>query len=236
MKYTQLNKNWNADPIHPNPEITITEQGLELSFALNLEQNELYEAGDKGTLKFVDVFAYRLEKLNQEAFEQGNFRYSKEQLPWGACYEINGSNWQSDFPKDKLLVNEQLDSKKLKHFIFFLGEQIFECLAYEFRFFFDFKLMEALELKYPKGYFNHYFSLFSTLFKECSANNFRMFTDLYIQLEGKKEFKSLKEELNLLKQNNELDVLLKIALNFGVVKFGKKQLQEMIREIETFKG
>lgn len=35
MKYIKLNKNWNAEPNAPEPKISITEEGLELSFFLN---------------------------------------------------------------------------------------------------------------------------------------------------------------------------------------------------------
>ncbi|MGB6034834.1 MAG: hypothetical protein WBG42_01105, partial [Cryomorphaceae bacterium] len=67
-------------------------------------------------------------------------------------------------------------------------------------------------------------------------DNFRIYTDLYIQMQGKKEFVDLKAELKNIKKNNDLSLYLKFANSLDVLGFGKKQLDEMVVVIEKFKA
>jgi hypothetical protein len=54
-------------------------------------------------------------------------------------------------------------------------------------------------------------------------------------MEGKKEFVDLRVELQKIKKNNDLRLYLKFANSLDIFGFGKKQLDEMVSEIEKFK-
>jgi hypothetical protein len=226
MKYIKRNKNWNAEPNSPNPQISTTENDVQLTFSLDFNHFSHIDEGDEGILLFQEVYAYRLGSKEN--------RFKNDQLPWGEFYELPNSNWKNDFPADKVLVNDSLKGAKLSHFVFFLGEEIFECIADEARFSFNDTISEALEEKYPKGYFNHYLSLFASHFETPSVDNYKIYTNLYIQLESKKEFADMKTELKSIKANKDADSYVKIANYKQIPNFGRKQLDEMITVIETY--
>jgi hypothetical protein len=236
MKYIKLNKNWNAQPNVPQPYVTNTDEGIDLSFFLNPLLFQHIDEDDKGTLKFLDVYAYRLGATGEEGYNRGEFRYKNAQLPWGEFYELLGSNWKNDFPDDKQIINEKANKSKLRHFIFFLKEETFECLAIDYQYAFVDKISEALEVKYPKGYLNHYLAMFSSQFDKPTIENYKMYTDLYLQMQSKKEFAEVQKEVKSIKANNDLDSYLKIANYFGIERFEMKQLKDMIKVIETYKA
>jgi hypothetical protein len=232
MKYVKENKNWDAAPSALKPQIITVENYLELIFDLDPAFAHIDE-GEKGTLEFSELYAYQLTELDRESYLNNAFRFKNDQLPWGGFYELKDTNWKVDFPSGKVVVNESLKDLKLNHYLFFLPGFIFECLASDYTFHFDQRVVGKLEETYPKGYFNHYLSLFSIHFNQLNADNFRVYTNLYIQLEGKKEFEGLKEELKKIKANKDLDAFVKIA-NYKIPNFGRKQLDEMIKVIETY--
>jgi hypothetical protein len=232
MKYLKENKNWNAAPTASEPQIIKGENYLEVVFDLDPAFPHIDE-GEKGTLEFCEVYAYQLTAMDQEAYLNNAFRFKNDQLPWGGFYELKDSNWKVDFPSDKVVVNESLKDVKPNHYLFFLPGFIFECLALDYSFHFDDTVPKKLEETYPKGYFNHYLSMFSAHFSQLNADNYKIYTNLYIQLEGKKEFELLKEELKKIKANKDLDAYVKIA-NYKILNFGRKQLDEMIKVIETY--
>ena len=63
-----------------------------------------------------------------------------------------------------------------------------------------------------------------------------MYTDLYLQMQSKKEFAEVQKEVKSIKANNDLDSYLKIANYFGIERFEMKQLKDMIKVIETYKA
>jgi len=235
MKYLKLNKNWNAEPNAPKPVVSQTDDGIELTFSLNPLLYEHIDEGDKGTLEFNEVYAYHIGATGEEGYKRGAFRFKNAQLPWGELYELPGSNWKNDFPKDRQIIKEESKKSKLRHFIFFFKEQTFECLAVDYKFAFGDKILDALELKYPKGYFNYYLAMFTSQFDKPTLENYKMYTDLYIQIQSKKEFAEVKNEVKNIKANNDLAAYLKIVNYSGIEHFGMKQLKDMIKVIETFK-
>ncbi len=233
MKYIKLNKNWNAALTTSEPQIKVEENKLELIFDLDPAFGHIDE-GDKGRLVFPETYAYKLQPISQEEYEGGKFRFKSEDLPWGKFYELPNSGWRTNFPADRVVVNDSLKNTKLKHTIFFLPGFIFECLSAEYGFHFEYSIAEKLEETYPKGYFNHYLALFSTHFDQLNSGSYKTYTNLYIQLEGKKEFEALKEEIKTIKANKDLDAYVKIANYSELPNFGRKQLDEMIKVIETY--
>jgi hypothetical protein len=235
MKYIKLNRNWNAELNSPDPEISLIDEGIELSFALNHDAFEHIDEGEKGKVVFDQVYAYRLDSTDRDGYLNRAFRFKNDQLPWGEFYELRSTKWK-DFPEDKTVLDQEINKDNLRHFIFFFGNQIFECLAADYRFYFNNGLAELLEKKYPKGYLNHYLSMFASQFDKPSGENFKVYTDLYIQMEGKKEFSDLKNELQKIKKGSDLGLYLKFANSLEIIGFGKKQLDEMVMVIEKFKS
>lgn len=235
MKHIKLNKNWNAEPNAPEPKISTIENGLELSFLLNPFVYEHIDEGEIGSLVFHNVYAYRLDAINEEGYFSGQFRFKNDHLPWGAFYELLNSKWDSNFHDNKIILNKSIDKKNIRHFIFFLRDNAFECLATDYQFNYKNNVLEVLDEKYPKGYLNHYIAMFAAQFDKPSINNFKIYTDLYIQMESKKEFVDLKNELKNIKKNNDLNLYLKYTNRFEIVDFGTKQLNDMIKVIENYK-
>ncbi len=227
--------NWNAEPNAPERSISKTENGLELTFSLDPAAYQHIDAGDIGILSFSDVYAYRLGATDETAYKQGQFRFKNEELPWGQCYELINSNWKKDFPDDKLIINESNNKAKLRHFVFFLQNEIFECLALDYTFSFVDTISDILDEKYPKGYLNYFISMFSSMFDKPILSNYLKFTDIYLQIQSKKEFMDLKNELKRIKSNNDLGLYLKFGNYYQIENFGIDQLQEMIKAIETYK-
>ena len=234
MKCSKLNKNWSIEPNAPNPEISLIDAGIELRFALNHLAFEHIDEGEHGKMVFDQVYAYRVDFTDREAYLRGEYRFKNDEVPWGEFYELRSTRW-NDFPEERIVLDHEINKNDLRHFIFFFRDQIFECLAVDYRFEYNNGLVELLEEKYPKGYLNHYLSMFASQFDKPSGENFRIYTDLYIQMEGKKEFVDLKAELKNIKKNNDLGLYLKFANGLDVLGFGKKQLDEMVKEIEKFK-
>lgn len=235
MKIQKLNKNWSAEPSVPPETIKQTDDGIEVNFVLNSLPYEYIEDGEKGKLEFYDVFAYRKAASNSEEISKRKIPLKVDQIPLGDFYELLDSKWKTDFPTDKIIVDETKKTSKHRHFIFFLKDATFECLASDFSYRYNIEIDDILETKYPKGYLNHYLALFAANIGKPSKENYRMFTDLYIQLEGKKEFIDLKAELERIKKNDDLFLYLKLANRFELENFGMTQWKEMIKEIEIFK-
>ena len=59
---------------------------------------------------------YNLNTMNDEGYYLGHYRYSNEELPWGEFYKINTKI--DDFPLNYNVLKENIDQKKLNHFIF----------------------------------------------------------------------------------------------------------------------
>ena len=55
-------------------------------------------------------------------------------------------------------------------------------------------------------------------------------------MEGKKELAGLKAELKTIQANNDSRFILKQINNFELQGFGSKQLDEMVKVIEGYKG
>lgn len=235
MKIQKLNKNWSAEPSVPLETIKRTDDGIEVNFLLNSLPYEYIEEGEKGKLEFYDVYAYRKTASNLEEISKRKIPLKVDQIPLGDFYELLDSKWKTDFPTDKIVVDESKKTSKLRHFLFFLKDSTFECLASDYSYRYNIEIDDLLETKYPKGYLNHYLALFAANIGKPSKENYRMFTDLYIQLEGKKEFIDLKTELERVKKNDDLYLYLKFANRFELENFGMTQWKEMIKEIETFK-
>ncbi len=235
MKYDQLNKNWNADPNSPMPEVSRMEDGVSLSFYLNAYLYDHIDEEAKGAIEFYNVHKYRLGPTNDEGYYRGQFRYTNKQLPWGEFYELTNSQWQKDFPNDEVMVDDSMNKKKLRHFLFFFKDETFECLANDYSYSYLNSVSDLLYEQYPKGYLSHYLSMFTSNFDAPTTENFKTYIELYIQMESVNELVGVKAEIKTIKENQDLDLFLKLANESEMENFGKDQLNEMIKVIENYK-
>ncbi len=235
MKYEKLNINWNADPNSPMPKISRIDDGISIKFYLNSFIYEHIGKEDKGLIKFYNVYKYRLGTTNDEGYFYGQFRYKNDQLPWGEFYQLEDSDWLKDFPDDEIILNDTIDHKELRHFIFFFKDETFECIASDFYFSYLNSISEKVDKKYPKGYLSHYLAMFTSNFNTPSIDNFNTYLDLYIQMEGMDELIGVKDEIKKIKNSNDLGLFLKLANESGIENFGTQQLNELIKVIENYK-
>ena len=206
-----------------------SEEGkLLLSFDLDSQRYKHWSENDKATLSYNDVFAYRVQNVGS------SFRYSLRDFNTGDFYELRNTEPNTNFPGDKIVVNEELQKAKLNHYLLLYGDSIFECLAKGFQLIYHDGIEEILEEKYPKGYLNHYIAMFASQFDKPNKDNFIVFTDLYIQMEGRKEFASLKSEIGKIKSLKDEMLYVKFANHYPLAGFELKQLQEMFQAIEGF--
>lgn len=135
MKYKKLNNNWNADPNAPEPEIYVKDGDLQVFFYLNYHIYDHIKEGQRGDLIFTDCYMYRVGSPNDHGFYLGQFRYGRDDIEWGEFYELFESDWQINFPDDKVILKESLrNDKGLRHFLFFFRDEGFECIAKNFLF------------------------------------------------------------------------------------------------------
>jgi hypothetical protein len=133
MKYEQLNIGWNAEPNAPEVKMIVEHNTVKLEFFLNYFIFDGFEEDEKGILTFNKVHKYSLNTMNDEGYFRGQYRYNESDIPWGEFYRIE-SDWQNDFYKNNLVISKNIDNPKLKHFIFFLKDNIFECVAENYEF------------------------------------------------------------------------------------------------------
>lgn len=135
MKFTKLNDNWNADPNAPYPTIEISDSDAIVSFHLNtIAFPQFIEGVDIGRLVFYNCLQYTLHPLNDEGFYVfGQSRYKQFGVEWGEFYLVEESDWQESFP-NPIIINNEIDPKICKHYLFYFRDETFECIAESYEF------------------------------------------------------------------------------------------------------
>jgi len=127
LTFTQLNKGWNAEPNAPDPKVTVAGTDVLLEFFLNPYQFPQFGDDDRGIIRFSGCARYRLGSTNDEGWYRSQCRYSKIAPAWGKFYEIIGPDSRLDEPDDWQAVDAA--SKASRHFLFYLRDGTFECIA-----------------------------------------------------------------------------------------------------------
>ena len=81
--FIKLNRNWNADPNGPEPQVAVIGPDLCLSFDLNTVQFPQFKEGDLGQLRFKNCWRYRLAPPNDEGWMRGQCRFGAIPREWG---------------------------------------------------------------------------------------------------------------------------------------------------------
>ncbi|ANE52179.1 hypothetical protein [Flavisolibacter tropicus] len=118
MTYTQLNKDWNAEPNDPQVFLLVDQYSVIIEFYLNSFQFNNFQEGDKARLTFFNCHKYSFNTMNDEGYFMNKYRYTNEELPWGKFYKLN-NDWSADFPIKYETLISQPNSDKLSHYLFF---------------------------------------------------------------------------------------------------------------------
>jgi hypothetical protein len=125
--FIRLNEGWNAEPNAPHPMVKVSGTDVLLQFFLNPFRFHQFGPDDRGTLRFSDCSRYRFGATNDEGWYLGQCRYSSIAPAWGEFYELSGADTRLDEPKDWQIINEA--PKASRHFLFYLRDETFECIA-----------------------------------------------------------------------------------------------------------
>jgi hypothetical protein len=131
-RFSQLNIDWNAEPNAPFPEVSAAGSTIELRFLLDswLGVSDDIKAG---RLTFHGCKVWRLGETNEEGWYRGQCRYSKIAPKWGGFFELGGNDILRYQPND--WQAPQATGKGERHYLFYLRDETFECVANEW--FFD---------------------------------------------------------------------------------------------------
>ena len=128
---TRLNPDWNADPVDPDVVISVASSVLTFQFTLNNLMYPRFAELQRASLEFDDCSQYRLGATNDEGWSRGQCRFANSIRRWGEFYQIIGDSRLDDSPDDWQYVAE---GSGRQHFLFYLKDQTFECLANTYRF------------------------------------------------------------------------------------------------------
>lgn len=133
MNFIKLNHNWNSAPNGTDVNIIVSGTDLAVSFELNSLQYTEFSCGDIGTLMFHHCMQYRLGSPNLEGFYSfGESRFKEYGVAWGEFYLVEESDWQETF-SDLIAVSHQRPAE-MHHYLFYLRDETFECIASDYDF------------------------------------------------------------------------------------------------------
>lgn len=130
--FKRLNLAWNAEPNGPEPIVRRDGSDVVLQFSLNAHRFEQFEEEDVGILRFHGCARYRLGPTNDEGWYLGQCRYSGSAPAWGEFYELVGEDPLRDRPTDWVMIDPASTSSR--HFLFYLRDNTFECIAADWSF------------------------------------------------------------------------------------------------------
>jgi hypothetical protein len=128
--FKRLHDGWNAEPNAPAPNVTVRGSEVQLTFFLNPFAYEASD-GERGCLIFERCSMWRLGPTNDEGWYAVQCRYSKAAPVWGQFYELLEEEGLEPIPRDWHELTRPLLGR---HFLFYLRDQTFECLAADWKF------------------------------------------------------------------------------------------------------
>jgi hypothetical protein len=132
MKFTKLNRGWNADVGAPEENVVVAGDTVVVEFYLSYSSYKRFPENDKGKLTFTKCHKYSIKGTNDEGYYMGQHRYKDEELPWGEFYKLE-TNWRLDFAEEPIFLLEPANRAQLNHYIFFFRDNSFECVAADYK-------------------------------------------------------------------------------------------------------
>lgn len=131
--FSRLNDGWNAEPNAPNPQVSIVDDELVVTFSPNPFQYEGFSEDQRVRLIFTGAWRYRMGTVNDEGWYRGQCRFSGTAPAWGEFYEIHGDLRLDACPSDWQRIRQEPPGD-LRHFLFYFRDEEFECNAITWRF------------------------------------------------------------------------------------------------------
>lgn len=123
--FLPLDQGWRAEPNAPSPRVRVIGSVLTLSFLLDRSASRA-EEGEVGSILFAGCSRWRWDDTNEEDWLAGSGRYRASAPEWGRFYELVGD----DPDRDRVAWHPlPLDSAGDRHFLLYLRDETFECLA-----------------------------------------------------------------------------------------------------------
>ena len=129
VTFVQLNRDWNADPNAPEPRVSVVGPDVLLSFYVNAFEFPEFIEGTRAVLRFKRCERYRLGSTNDEGWYMGKCRFSRLAPAWGEFYKVSGEPGLLIAPQDWSVLPTPADAKELTHYLFYLKDETFECVA-----------------------------------------------------------------------------------------------------------
>lgn len=130
--FARLSEGWNADPNAPQPTVNVAGDEVCLGFVLNAFAYPGFQVGQCATLRFRGASRWRLGPPNDEGWYAGQCRFSHLAPAWGELYEVTGDWLLNQAPSGWHCVAGS-SSSPLRHFLFYLRDETFECSADDWR-------------------------------------------------------------------------------------------------------
>lgn len=127
--FVQLNHGWNADPNSPEPQVTVVDGDVIVTFFVNAIQFPEFTEGTKATIRFESCQRYRIGSTNDEGWYMGKCRFSKLAPQWGEFYQLVGDANLLLSPNDWSVVDPEADGGSMEHYLFYFKDETFECVA-----------------------------------------------------------------------------------------------------------
>jgi hypothetical protein len=131
IEFIKLNNDWNAEPNAPEANVSVLGSDLILEFTVNPWIYAGFEEDERAQLIFKSFSKYRRGSTNDEGWYFGHCRFGKLAPAWGEFYQIEGNSPQVKEATD-WVVRAIAVSKN--HYLFYLRDNTFECLADSFEF------------------------------------------------------------------------------------------------------
>ena len=132
--FRRLNTSWDAEPNAPEPRIERRGNDVVLTVVPNRFIHDVPENCAAWRLRFAGATHYRMVPVNDEGWWGGQCRFSELAPEYGAFYEIGGDTLDALEPEPWAETgNGEGDGAGLRHFLWYLRDETFECKARDWR-------------------------------------------------------------------------------------------------------
>lgn len=144
LKFKKFNTYYAPDPDLADPVPRVDGDRVVLNFQLNHYLYKQFERDAWGKITFNDCLMYRVGSPNDEGFfinPKNPDRYNDSrwnytdfpELEFSNFYIVENSDWRQNFGPDSI-INKEIQSKitdleNLNHYLLFMKEGTFECIA-----------------------------------------------------------------------------------------------------------
>lgn len=141
VRFKKIDLPFEPEPNVARPYIKKNNNDIELKFAIkNLDWSEEFRS-----MIFKNCIKYRIGSPNEDGFysygieenvKNDSIYYKKNfpNLEFNTFYEVQGIPWKETLPGKETVIVQNIDAEQLnfKHYVFFMKDGTFECLADKF--------------------------------------------------------------------------------------------------------